>query len=128
MESEQGDLWRRLVIPQPRRKDILRLSHSSSTGGHFSHRKTEGAPRRVFTWPGVSKEVKAWCRTCPDCQKAARAVNSKVPLQPLPVISTPFSRLAFDLVGPLSRSKQGFKYLLTCICLGSKYPDMMLKQ
>ena len=39
------------------------------------------------------------------------------------MISTPFSRLAFDLVGPLPRSKQGFKYLLTCICLGSKYPD-----
>lgn len=58
-----------------------------------------------------------------ECQKAARAVNCRAPLQPLPVIPTPFSRLAFDLVGPLPRTKQGHRYLLTCICLGSKYPD-----
>ena len=48
---------------------------------------------------------------------------------PLPVISTPFSRMAFDLVGPLLSTKQGYKYLLTCICLGSKYPEALpLKQ
>ena len=75
MESEQGDLWRRLVIPQPRRKDILRLSHSSLTGGHFSHRKTEGALRRVFTWPGVSKEVAQIARRQPELSIAKSHYN-----------------------------------------------------
>ena len=32
----------------------------------------------------------------------------------------PFSRLAFDLVGPLPRTKQGHQYLLTRMCLGRK--------
>ena len=49
------------------------------TGGHFSLRKTEGIPRRVFTWPGVARDVKAWCRSCAECLKAARAVNCKAP-------------------------------------------------
>ena len=122
-ESEHGEEWKRVVVPIERRREILKLSHSSMTGGHFSLRKTEGILRRVFTWPGVARDVKAWCRSCVECQKAARAVNCKAPLQPLPVIPTPFSRLAFDLVGPLPRTKQGHRYLLTCICLGSKYPE-----
>ena len=123
VENEHGELWRRLVVPRERRNEIMRIAHSSLTGGHFSSRKTEGSLKRVFTWPGISRDAKNWCKTCPDCQKVARAVNVKAPLHPLPVISTPFSRLAFDLVGPLPRTKSGHRYLLTCICLGSKYPN-----
>ena len=37
--------------------------------------------------------------------------------------SEPFKRVAFDIVGPLTRSKQGYKYILTTICLASRYPD-----
>lgn len=123
LDSKHGELWKRVVIPACRRKEILRLSHSSLTGGHFSHNRTEAMLRRVFTWPGVSRDVKQWCRACVECQKSARSTNLKAPLQPLPIITTPFSRVAVDLVGPLPRSKQGHKYLLTCMCLGSKYPD-----
>ena len=50
-----------------------------------------------------------------------------MPLLPPPVISTSFSRIAFDLIGPLP--KRGNKYILTCMCLGRKYPeDIPLKQ
>ena len=24
---------------------------------------------RLFTWPGISKDTKAWCRSCPGCQQ-----------------------------------------------------------
>ena len=62
-------------------------------------------------------------RECPECQRGARVVNAKVPLLPLPVISTPFSRMAFDLVGPIPRTKRGNKYILACMSLCSKYPE-----
>ena len=78
---------------------------------------------RLFTWPGISKDTKAWCRSCPECQKAAKKTSHLAPLCPLPVISTPFSRVAFDLVGPLPKSKSGNRYILTCMCLASKYPE-----
>ena len=38
-----------------------------------------------------------------------------------PVITVPFSRLAFDLVGPLPKTRSGFNYMLTCMCYASKY-------
>ena len=38
----------------------------------------------------------------------------------------PFSRLAFDVVGPLPRTRSGFKYVLNCMCYDSKYPEAIL--
>ena len=122
-DGDMGEQLVRIVVPECRRRKVLQVSHSSLTGGHFSNRKTEAALKRAFTWPGVSRDLKIWCRSCPECQKASKLVNHRAPLKPLPVIKEPFSRIAFDLVGPLPRTKQGNKYLLTCICLGSKYPD-----
>ena len=71
----------------------------------------------------ISKDTKAWCRSCPECQKAAKKTSHLAPLRPLLVISTPFSRMAFDLVGPLPKSKSGNRYILTYMCLASKYPE-----
>ena len=38
-ECEHGEVWRCVVVPKERSKDILRLSHSSLTGGHFSAKR-----------------------------------------------------------------------------------------
>ena len=37
--------------------------------------------------------------------------------------SHPFENVAVDLVGPLPRTREGYKYILTYICLSSRYPD-----
>ena len=38
--------------------------------------------------------------------------------------STPsHENVAVDLVGPLPRTREGYKYILTYICLSSRYPD-----
>ena len=37
-------------------------------------------------WPGVAKDVKDLCASCPICQKAGPAIIVKGPLNPLPVI------------------------------------------
>ena len=58
----------------------------------------------------------------PTVPRAARNDHSRAPLVALPVITVPFSRLAFDVVGPLPRTRSGFKYVLTCMCYASKYP------
>ena len=62
-----------MVVPSERRKEILQIGHSSPTGGHFSRRKTEGTLKRVVTWPGISKEVKSWCKGI-DAKTVAEAI------------------------------------------------------
>ena len=41
----------------------------------------------------------------------------------LPSVSKPFEKVAFDLVGPLPRTSSGHKYILTMMCLFTKYPE-----
>jgi hypothetical protein len=40
-----------------------------------------------------------------------------------PIIREPFSKIAIDIVGPLSRTKKGNKYILTVIDEGTRYPE-----
>ncbi len=52
-------------------------------------------------------------------------LNQKVPvapLQPIAAVTTPFSHLTIDCVGPLPRSKAGHAYLLTVMCQTTCYP------
>ena len=48
-------------------------------------------------WPGVAKDVKDLCALCPICQKAGPAIIVKAPLNPLPIIKEPFTRIAMDV-------------------------------
>ncbi|XP_063615688.1 uncharacterized protein LOC134788803 [Penaeus indicus] len=47
----------------------------------------------------------------------------KVPLVSMPVINEPFSRVAIDLVGPLSPSERGHRYILTLIDCATRFPE-----
>ena len=81
-----------------------------------------GNLERYFTWPGMRKDIREFCSSCPECQRAGKVLQSKVPLVKTPIISVPYQRLACDLVGPLSRAKSGHRYILTVMCLGTRYP------
>ena len=112
LEDEGGETSVRIVIPVDRHTQVLRLAHSTLTGGHFSHKKTSVVLKKC----SLGRNIQNWCSTCPRCQKAAKHTGPKAPLKPLPVIQTPFHRIALDLVGPLPRTKRGHQHLLTCIC------------
>ncbi len=40
-----------------------------------------------------------------------------------PLLSEPFEDIAVDIVGPLPKSKGGFRYLLTYVCLATRWPE-----
>ena len=58
----------------------------------------------------------------PGMPEGRQAAQTKSPLMVTPIISVPYQRLARDLVGPLNRTKTGFRYILTVMCLGTRYP------
>ncbi len=47
----------------------------------------------------------------------------KAPLVQPAVISEPFESVAMDIVGPLPKGKGGCRYILTCVCLATRWPD-----
>ena len=84
LEDEGGETSVRIVVPVDRRIQVLRLAHSTLTVGHFSHKKTSAVLKKMFTWPGIGRDVQNWCSTCPRCQKAAKHTGPKAPLKPYP--------------------------------------------
>ena len=63
------------------------------------------------------------CDSCPQCQKAKPTAIPRAPLQSLPIIETPFKRLAMDVFGPLKRTKCGNKYVLVIMDYATKWPE-----
>ena len=40
-----------------------------------------------------------------------------------PTLPQPFESVAFDLVGPLPKCKGGHRFILTYVCLATKWPE-----
>ena len=117
-----GDFVMRILVPKHRRLGVLEMAHSNMLSGHFGVKKTFSRLSAKFLWPKMWPDVKAFIRSCAGCQKAARKAFCRAPLQPLPCEEEPFSKVAFDLVGPLPISASGYRYVLTMMCLFSKFP------
>ena len=110
-----------LVLPKSRRKKVLELAHERL--GHMGARRVKSLIRQKFAWPGMGQDVIQHCRSCVPCQKVAKTPARKVPLMERTVLSEPFEVMAVDLVGPFPLGKGGFRYLLTAICMASKWPE-----
>ena len=120
--DELGDELRRILVPKGRRKKVLELAHTSTLAGHFGGKKTFARLSGRFLWPRMWLEVKEFVRSCGGCQKASRKDKARAPLQPLQVEGEPFSKVAYDLVGPLPKTTSGYRYILTMMDLFSKFP------
>ncbi|XP_076064956.1 uncharacterized protein LOC143038997 [Oratosquilla oratoria] len=114
-----------LVVPKECRPIILSVGHENPLAGHFSQRKTTMKIADKFFWPGMAVEIRDFCRSCDICQRmSSKGRIRPVPLHPLPIITEPFSRLAIDLVGPLSPpSAEGHRYILTLIDFATGFPE-----
>ena len=117
-----GDELVRIVVPFNRRLGVLELGHSHMLAGHYGFKKTYGRISARFLWPKMWLEIMKYVRTCAGCQEASREDQARAPLQPLQCEGEPFTKVAFDLVGPLPRSLSGYKYVVTMMDLYTQYP------
>jgi hypothetical protein len=85
----------------------MKIAHGNILGRHLGTKKTLDRITSNFYWPGIQGDVTRYCQSCNACQK------TKVPLEKMPLIDTPFDRVAVDLVGLISPvSDQGNRYIL----------------
>lgn len=103
-----------MVVPFRCRKELLKLAHTTPFAGHLGKTKTTQRLLQRFYWPGIFRDVADYCRSCSICQKAGPKRAIRAPLVPLPIIATPFKRIAMDIVGPLPKSRSGKRYILVC--------------
>lgn len=122
--SQTWETVHQIVVPKSLRTEIMKLAHDG-VSGHLGVRKTYHKILSHFYWPRLMKDVSNYCRTCHVCQISGKPGTDvkPAPLQPIPVMEEPFSKVIIDCVGPLPKSKRGNQYLLTIMDVATRYPE-----
>ena len=111
----------RPLVPAVLTRTIFDANHKLSHAG-------ARAMRRLicdrFVWPGMSKDIRQWTRSCLQCQRAKVTTHVRAPVESLPMPSSRFESRHVDLVGPLPLS-QGFSYLLTVVDRFTRWPEVI---
>lgn len=114
-----------IVVPKSYRQDILSMAHETPLAGHMGITKTRQKILNHFYWPSLRKDVVEFCKSCHACQIVGKPNQTipKAPLQPIPAVQEPFSRIIIDCVGPLPKTRSGNEYLLTIMCASTRFPE-----
>ena len=117
--------YNQLVVPTKLRTEVLKIAHDGIMSGHLGIRKTTDRILNEFFWPCIKKDVQKYCKTCDICQKTKpKGKVSQLPLGTMPIIDTPFSRIAIDIVGPIHPpSDKGNRFILTVVDYSTRYPE-----
>ena len=125
VQDQNNNKTDQVVVPTIYRKQIMKLAYESLLSGHLGISRTYDKILNHFYWPGIHQDVVHYCRSCDICQKTIQKGKvSQVPLGKVPLIDTPFKRVAIDLVGPIyPPSEKGNRYILTLIDYATRYPE-----
>lgn len=103
-----------LCVPETRITSILQGCHDCPTAGHLGRDKTRAKIYERYFWPTIKRDTAEYVMSCHKCQ--IRKSGNRPPFglyQPLPIPEEIFSEISLDLVGPLTETDKGNKYILT---------------
>ncbi|GFU80974.1 retrovirus-related Pol polyprotein from transposon 412 [Trichonephila clavipes] len=122
-EDKDGTKRKCLVVPEKYRKNLMTIGHEA-TAAHLGVTKTKDAIFKTFYWPKCISDVEDFVKTCDKCQRVDKPQDKKkAPLKIVPVITEIFTKINIDASGPLPMTPSGNKYIITALCMSSRYPD-----
>ncbi|GFS53716.1 retrovirus-related Pol polyprotein from transposon 297 [Trichonephila clavipes] len=122
-EDKLGNVVKLIVVPEGLRDPIKSLCHKG-TSAHLGITKSKDKLNRYFYWPNCYRDMERFVKTCDQIQRAGKPNDKKkAPLKLVPVIQEVFTKLNIDACGPLPITSKGNRYLITAICMSSKFPE-----
>ena len=121
----ENEHFKQVLVPTGLRPKILSLAHDMPFSAHMGIKRTLVRITSSFYWPGISRDVKTYCKSCNVCQKKRpKGRTIRAPLQNgVPVIETPFQKCAIDIIGPLPVSENKNQYVLTLIDYATRWVE-----
>lgn len=116
-----GQVQPRLYVPAlPALKSrILGDLHDSVLGGHRAAETMRVG--HLYYWPRMHREVKAYVRSCPSCQRnRARNARPAGLLQPLAIPATNWTHVTLDFITKLPPTQAGADCILVVVDRRSK--------
>ncbi|GFX77512.1 retrovirus-related Pol polyprotein from transposon 297 [Trichonephila clavipes] len=112
-----------IVVPEGLHDAIKSLCHEG-TSAHLGITKSKDKLNRYFYWPNCYRDMEQFVKTCDQCQRAGKPIDKKnAPLKLVPVIQEVFTKLNIDACRPFPITSKGNRYLITAICMSSKFPE-----
>ena len=113
------------MVPLSLRAKILSLGHDMLFSAHMGIHRTLVRVTSSFYWPGVTVDVRKFCKSCKICLKTSpKGRTPRAPLQcGTPVIDKPFYKVGTDLIGPLPMSDNKNQYVLTMIDYATRWVE-----
>lgn len=113
----------RLLVPTSLIPEILYQFHDHVSAGHVGRDKLYQQIRRKFAWPQMEKDISDYVATCTIC-KSVKSRNVYPPgvMRAHMIVSEPFQRIYFDIVGPIPKSSVlNHQYIYVCIDSLTRY-------
>ena len=112
-----------LLAPRQIRTKILENAHDGQVAGHYAVKQTLGKIREHFFWPGMTTDVRHYCRSCVICQQ--RRPAPKRPHHPLVQdrVGEPMQRLTVDILGFDKATPRGNRYILVMVDTLTKWAE-----
>lgn len=108
-----------LIVPRNRRPEILKLEHDDR--GHEGATKMMLSLRERYYWPSMRTDAVNWKETCIECQRYAPLPDNHGPLDSI-VAKNPMDLVAYDSIGPLPKSDDGYRYALIGVDYATDFP------
>lgn len=124
--DDQGLLYKQsipndqLVIPKVMRHQILELAHTGMSG-HYARQNTQERLKTFAWWPGNTRDVVKYTRSCDVCLRYNRGRPRPAPLVPINPPPVSFQTCACDTLGPFPQCALGYKYLISYQCMFSRF-------
>jgi transposase InsO family protein len=111
----------KIVVPMEFQKEIMVRYHDHKLAAHMGIEKTLANIRNKYFWPKMARDVRIHVTNCLICAKRKAAKACKAPLQPFPVAEYLWQLVAMDIVGPVTESYRGNKYILVLMEYVTRY-------
>lgn len=111
-----------MVVPKNQRSVILKQAHDEISSGHGGFYKTFDRLRRKYVWPKMGVDIRRYVKNCEVC-KASKATNiqQRAPMGEYRLATRGWQLLYTDFIGPLPRSRAGFRYIFVVVDAYTKF-------
>ena len=101
-----------LVVPQSIRPRLLTLTHHSLLAGHPGQNRMFYTLRETYYWPHMAADIAATVRNCRHCARNRVRLRRHLHRLKLFPATRPLESVAIDILGPLTKTKSGKRFLL----------------
>jgi hypothetical protein len=109
------------VIKATELESTLHNLHGNILTGHFGIEATYNRARSRYYWPNLYKTITDYIKACDTCQRQG-APRAHEELHPIPT-GKPFDRVGIDIIGPLSVTTTGNRYIIVVTEYLTKWPE-----